>query len=126
MSTPTLKSMLERYATEAIALDGPSAERPFDYSMNLPVEQCFPGCIAFIGFLKQLTGEIDPDLDDLSQNIVIGFLRLLKSEVPSEQYMTMCWDLREWLGWLHENSYTWIDLGLALETHFTECRRSAA
>lgn len=53
--------MLEKYATEAIALDGPSAERPFDYSMNLPIERHFPGSIAFIGFLKQLTGEIEPD-----------------------------------------------------------------
>jgi hypothetical protein len=93
---------------------------------NPSLDQLFPGCIAFIAFYKRLTGDIEPDLDDLTQNIAIGFIRLLKEEVPYEQYIAMSWDLREWLGWLYENAYTWIDLGVALEAYMIDSSRTAA
>lgn len=72
MSIHTLMSMLEKYATEAIALNGPSAERPFDYSMNLPVERCFPGCIAFIGLPLGDLLRIGPRLPNLRHRCIVN------------------------------------------------------
>ncbi len=123
--TPTLLEMLQKYAVAVAVPQGPE-EHPFDYSMNLPISKSFPGCIAFIAFYRQLAGGIEPNLDDLSENLTLGFVRLLKGEVGDREFQEMCWDLREWLGWLHQGSYTWIDLGEVIERHLAGSGRSAA
>ena len=126
MSTPTLKVMLAKYAMEDVPSVDFSLESPLKRPAKIPVEILFPGCIAFIAFYKRLTGVQEPNLDDLSQNLAIGFIQLLKAEVDAREFQSMCWDLRDWLKWLYEHSYTWTDLGADLEPYLVTSTSSAA
>jgi hypothetical protein len=116
MSVPTLKVMLETYAASVRASSLTVSRAGLVSMCDSRTETEHPGSHALICFYQTLLGDTPADLDDLSTNIIVsGFLRLLKAQVPRNDYLALAWDLREFLGYLYENSYCWIDLGAEIE-----------
>ena len=126
MSVPTLEVMLQAYAS-SVRLSSLTVGRAGSVATcDSRIETEHPGSYALICFYQTLLGDTPADLDDLSTNIIFsGFLRLLKEQVPREQYISLALDLRDFLEWLHENSYTWIDLGSEIERTIGQARAIA-
>ncbi|RYZ90690.1 MAG: hypothetical protein EOP04_03150 [Proteobacteria bacterium] len=98
----TLRKMIEQYFVEHIDTWSSSATI---------LDSKLSGPFALLAFYKAMMGETEPTLDDLSENLVGSFAAILKREVTDEQFLLLTWDLIDWFSWLHENSYTWVNLG---------------